>query len=95
MQQATCKLQNKSENRSVHLKLLRQAFSQGTALIDAFIRYVLFYVACFSRLVVSTHCINILCLQESDILIQVTVTSDVTISKFRFSIDFDSIFSPK
>ena len=38
VQQAACKLQNKSENRSLHLKLLRQAFSQGTALIDAFIR---------------------------------------------------------
>jgi len=39
VQQAAHKLQNKSENRSLHLKLLRQAFSQGTALIDAFIRY--------------------------------------------------------
>jgi len=38
VQQAACKLQSKSENRSLHLKLLRQAFSQGTALIDAFIR---------------------------------------------------------
>lgn len=38
VQEAAFKLQNKSENRSLHLKLLRQAFSQGTALIDAFIR---------------------------------------------------------
>jgi len=38
VQQAAHKLQNKSENRSLHLKLLRQAFSQGTALVDAFIR---------------------------------------------------------
>jgi hypothetical protein len=34
---ATQKLLNKSDDRVVHLKLLRQAFAQGTALIDAFI----------------------------------------------------------
>jgi len=38
VQQAAHKLQNKSEDRITHLKLLRQAFCQGTALIDAFIR---------------------------------------------------------